>query len=273
MAKLKAEELLMEITRYCNLDCRHCFRGESQNAFMSTETIYNLLRNLDEIEKLVLSGGEPFMAVKQLNDVADAIYRNRIKVNQISVITNGTILNSEVIRALEKLQMVCNTLHVRVSNDKFHQMELERRHLVNKRLVNFTLLEKMFGAELYGTPRKGMVMSLIEAVGRAKLLTQEEMDEVNEWGEYPTLYTLTNSNVFGGADLTVQHKPPYYAGDMWIRSLMNIDVNGYLTDSYATYEDADSHNIDGCNINYVGLLEAVRNNSERVCVVKEKRLK
>ena len=274
MAKFKAEELLMEITRYCNLDCRHCFRGESQNAFMSTETIYNLLTNLDEINKLVLSGGEPFMAVKQLNDVADAIHRNGIKVNEISIITNGTILNTEVIRALEKLQMVCKELKIRVSNDKFHQMELEKRQLKNRRLVNFDLLEKIFGATWYGTPRKEHVVSLIENVGRASRLTQDDMDEINNFGEYPTLYALTNANIFNGADLSITPKVPYYAGNMWIKSLINIDVNGFVTDYYASYEEADSRVVDGCNINYVTLLEAIRTNSERVLMTaKQKGLK
>jgi len=274
MANLKIEELVMEVTRYCNFDCKHCFRGESQNAFMSTETIYNLISNLSEIEKLVLSGGEPFMAVKQLNDVAEAIRRNGVIVNQISIITNGTILNTEVIRALEKLQMVCRNLSIKVSNDKFHQMELERKGLKNRRLVNFDLLSKMFGAELYGTPRREQVLSLIEYVGKAKRLTQDDMDRINEWGEYPTLYALTNANIFNGADLTVKHELPYCDTEtMTIKNLTNIDVEGYLSDSYASYEDADSHRDLACNINYVGLLLAVGNNLDRIQEGTKKGLK
>jgi len=261
MEKIRAEELIMEVTRYCNFDCKHCFRGEAQNAFMSTETIYNLFRNLEEVEKLVLSGGEPFMAVKQLNDVADAIHRNGVIVNKISIITNGTILNTEVIRALEKLQMVCRELSIKVSNDKFHQMELERMGLKNRRLVNLDLLNKMFGAELYGTPRRELMFSLIEYVGKARRLTQDDMDKVNNWGEYPTLYALTNANVFFGADLTVKHELPYCDYDcMTIKNLANIDVEGYLADSYASYEDSDSHRDLACNINYVTLLAAVESN-------------
>ncbi len=273
MAKLKVEEMIMEITRWCNLDCGHCFRGDAENAFMSFETINNLLGNVDEISKLVISGGEPLIAVAQLNAVADAISRMGIKVDQISIVTNGTILNSDVVRALEKLEMVCKSFNVRVSDDKFHRMALERNNLTNKRMVYFHLLKNLFGATLYGTPRKEKKLSLIEAVGRAKKLTQSDMDEVNAYGEYPTLYALTTSNIFFGADLTVQYEIPVYAGNMWIKNLINIDVNGYLTDSYASYEDADSHNISECNINNVGLLEAVRNNSERVYMVKQKKLK
>jgi len=273
MANLKIEELIMEVTRYCNFDCKHCFRGEAENAFMSTETIYNLMSNLKEIEKLVLSGGEPFMAVKQLNDVAEAIRRNGVIVNQISIITNGTILNTEVIRALEKLQRVCKNLSIKVSNDKFHQMELERNGLKNRRLVNFDLLSKMFGAELYGTPRREQVLSLIEYVGKAKRLTQDDMDRINEWGEYPTLYALTNANIFNGADLTVKHELPYCDTEtMTIKNLTNIDVEGYLSDSYASYEEADSHRDLACNINYVGLLLAVGNNLDRYKDAKQKRL-
>jgi len=272
MRKLKAEELLMEITRMCNLDCKHCFRGEAQNAYMSIETIRNLLSNVDEIDKLVLSGGEPFLAVLQLNEIADCISRNQIKVNSISIVTNGTVLSSDIIRALEKLQMVCKELNIRVSDDKFHRMAVERNGLVNRRNTYFQLLNNMFGARWYGPPRKESVLSLIEYVGRARELTDQDMEEVNSFGDYRTYYTLTNSKIFNGADLTVEHTPPVCVGNLWIKNLMNIDVNGYLTDSYASYEDADSHNIDACNINIVTLLEAVRNNSERVQAIK-KRLK
>ncbi|MBQ4032283.1 MAG: radical SAM protein [Bacilli bacterium] len=272
MAKLTVEELIVEITRACTLDCKHCFRGESQNAFMDLQTIRNLFGNVEYIKKLVLSGGEPFLAIQQMNEVADLIRRYNIRVDEISIITNGTVLTTDVIRALEKLQMVCGEFNIRVSDDKFHMMALDKKGLMNRRNVNFDLLSKIFGATKYGTPRKETILSLIENVGRARNLTQDDMDEVNSYGDYQTYYTLSDSSFFGGADLTLQFKPPYYAGSMLIKSLVNIDVNGYLTDSYASYEDADSHNIDGCNINYVTLLEAVRNNSERVAMVKEKRL-
>lgn len=273
MAKLRVEEMIMEVTRWCNLDCWHCSRGEAQNAFMSFETINNLLSNVDEISTLVISGGEPLIAVPQLNAISDGISRMGIKVNQISIITNGTILNADVVRALERLDMVCKILNVKVSDDKFHKMALERNNLTNRRMVNFNLLKNLFGATLYGTPRKEKILSLINAVGRAKELTQSDMDEVNAYGEYPTLYTLTNSHIFNGADLTVQHELPAYIGDMWIKNIVNIDVNGYLTDSYASYEDADSHNIYECNINNVSLLEAIRNNYDRVDMIKQKKLK
>ena len=272
MAKFKAEELVMEITRCCNLECKHCFRGDAQNAFMSTETINNLLSNLSEIGHLVLSGGEPFIAIRQMNEVADTLHKMGIKVGKISIITNGTLLNSEIIMALEKLQMVCGELSVKVSDDKFHKLELERTGLLNRRNSHLNILKKLFGAEEYGTPRRGTTISIIESVGRARKITPNEMDIINSSGEYQTFYTLSDSHIFEGADLTLERRPPYYAGNMVIRSLVNIDVNGYLTDSYASYEDADSHNIDACNINIVTLLEAVRNNSERVHMGKEKRL-
>ena len=272
MAKFKAEELVMEITRCCNLECKHCFRGDAQSAFMSTDTINNLLSNLYEIDHLVLSGGEPFIAIRQMNEVADAIHKMGIKVGRISIITNGTLLNSEIMMALEKLQLVCGELSVKVSDDKFHMLELERKGLLNRRNSHLNILKKLYGAEEYGTPRREAALSIIESVGRARKISQEEMDMINSSGEYQTYYALSDSYWFQGADLTLQRKPPYYAGHMLIRSLVNIDVNGYLTDSYASYEDADSHNIDACNINIVTLLKAVRNNAERLEMVKEKRL-
>ena len=269
MAKLKLEELVMEVTRCCNLECKHCFRGDAQCAFMTTRTINNLLSNVEEIDHLVLSGGEPFIAIQQMNEIADAIYKMGIKVGKLSIITNGTILNADILVALEKLQMVCEELSIKVSDDKFHRLELERTGLMDKRNSHLKILKKMFGAEEYGTPRRDVVLSIIESVGRARSLSPDIMDMINSSGDYQTFYALSDSYWFEGADLTLQRKPPYYAGQMRVRELVNIDVNGYLTDSYASYEEADSHNIDACNINIV---EAIRNNADRVTWVKEKRL-
>ncbi len=273
MEKYKVNRLLLEVTRLCNLDCKHCFRGEAENVFMGYETITNILKNISEINHLTLSGGEPLLALNQLNAIAEYIKRNDIMVNDITIVTNATVLNADVIRVLEKLQMVCRDLHIRVSDDKFHRMALERKGLVNRRLVNFELLHKLFGATLYGTPRKDRVPSIIESVGRATKLTNEDMEEVNSYGDYRTYYVLSKSAFWEGVDMTVQYDIPKYIGHHEIEGLLNVNAHGYLTDSYASYKDADSHNIEECNLNNVGLLEAIQNNSLRVYALKNQKEK
>ncbi len=263
MTKFKVEEMVMEVTRCCNLDCMHCFRGNAQNSSMSTETINNILGSVNEISKLVLSGGEPLLAIRQLNDVADMIHSYGIKVDEIAIITNGTVLNSDIIRALEKLQMVCKKISIKVSDDKFHRIALEQSGLKNKRNAYFKVLKDLFSATYYGTPRRETVLSLVESVGRAKTLTREDMDRVNSYGDYQTYYTLTDDEMFG-TEITVNFSPPYYAGNLTIKNMVNIDVNGYLIEDYSSYEEADSKNIPGCNINNVNLLEAITNNLLRI---------
>ena len=273
MAKYRVDRLLLEVTRLCNLDCKHCFRGEAENVFMSFETIANVLKDISEIEHLTLSGGEPFLAMNQLNAIAEYIKRNGIMVGDISIVTNATVLNADIIRVLEKLQGVCKTFNIRVSDDKFHRMALDRKGLTNRRFVNYELLHKLFGATLYGSPRRDRVPSIIECVGRARLLTQDDMDEVNSYGDFDTFYTLSNSALWDGADLAVKYDIPSYRGFHSIAGLLNINAFGYLTDTYASYKDADSHNIEECNLNNVGLLEAVRNNSLRVYLVEHQKEK
>lgn len=273
MEKYKVNRLLLEVTRLCSLDCKHCFRGEAENVFMDYETIGNILKEIGEIEHLTLSGGEPLLAINQLNAIAEYIKKNGIVVSDISIVTNATVLNVDVIRVLEKLQSVCMNFHIRVSDDKFHKMALERNGLTNRRLVNFELLHKLFGATLYGTPRKDQVPSIIESVGRATKLTNEDMEEVNSYGDYRTYYVLSKSAFWEGVDMTVQYDIPKYVGHHEIEGFLNVNAYGYLTDSYASYEEADSHNIEECNLNNVGLLEAIHNNSLRVYALKNQKEK
>jgi len=251
------DDLMLEVTRNCNLDCLHCLRGESESEFMTPEVVRNVLKDVNKINKLVLSGGEPLLAFKTLSQIASVIKERNIDVDTISIITNGTVLSEKTLFVLRRLQGVCNHLSLKISDDKFHQVELQRKNLTAKRNRNFLVYKKFFGAELYGTPTKGGVLSIIEAVGRAKNLTQEQLDEINAFGDYPTNYVLSNSYVFMGADLTTVYKTPRYVNGV-VKELVHVDYEGYLTSGGISYEESDERKDEGCNLNTATFLEALQ---------------
>lgn len=57
--KLNIYNLVLEVTRRCNMCCAHCLRGEAQNMDMQKETIDKLLDQTDSISMVTFSGGEP----------------------------------------------------------------------------------------------------------------------------------------------------------------------------------------------------------------------
>ena len=47
----------IELTQKCNLDCKHCFKGESTNISITREIIEKVFDEVKFVETLDLSGG------------------------------------------------------------------------------------------------------------------------------------------------------------------------------------------------------------------------
>ena len=64
--------LELQLTRRCNLACRHCYLGPAQNADLDRELLYSVLDELDAMQglRVLLSGGEPllFPGFEELNE-------------------------------------------------------------------------------------------------------------------------------------------------------------------------------------------------------------
>lgn len=91
----------LEVTRKCNLACLFCSNKSSEvlEGEFSTSEIFDLVDNLREVgvEDLRFYGGEPFLR----NDLFEIIERIHSYMN-ISIYTNGTILNENILKSLKK---------------------------------------------------------------------------------------------------------------------------------------------------------------------------
>jgi len=80
------------ITRKCPFECRRCFfcgskDGESVSVADAKEIIANLP---DDLEEIVLTGGEPFVNMRLLYDVLTEIKNRRFpELSRISILTTG----------------------------------------------------------------------------------------------------------------------------------------------------------------------------------------
>ena len=66
MEKVSLREVTLEIGRNCNLKCKHCMKGESENVAMSDEVMDALLDNVHFIDDLIIGGGEPLLYIERL---------------------------------------------------------------------------------------------------------------------------------------------------------------------------------------------------------------
>jgi len=107
------EEIVIEITNNCNLNCIHCYNdsGHKGEDELTLEEIYQLIDEIKRLGvlKINLSGGEPLMH-PHFFEIAHYIRDSSLGLD---LFTNGTLVTRRVARKLKEL----NVLKVSVSLD------------------------------------------------------------------------------------------------------------------------------------------------------------
>lgn len=121
--RLRLKYLFIELTRKCNMSCKHCLRGKSENKAISYEVLSRLLANVAEIGQLTLTGGEPSLASRELDYLVYCLRKYGVQVKSFVCYVNGAKHNPEFISALEKLYSLCKEKEqckLGISRDGFH---------------------------------------------------------------------------------------------------------------------------------------------------------
>ena len=83
---------VIEVTRRCNMQCRHCLRGDAQNVDISNEIIDRFFDGFADgavIENVVFSGGEITMNLDAIKYTLEVVKRKNISVDAFYMVTNG----------------------------------------------------------------------------------------------------------------------------------------------------------------------------------------
>lgn len=235
MERLNVRTLLLELTRQCNLECMHCFRGESENKYMSVNIIEKVMKNIARINTFLLTGGEPFLAIEQLRKITEILKQDRMNIRNFIIVTNGTVLDKEILNLLFTINEKTN-LEIRISNDKFHVMELEKRNLKTVKERNIELLKKYFNVSEEISHNN---LYFIDKVGRAANLTQQDLDYINSIGDTKIKYMFSNSLIL--EKYREEYPLPKLCEDNVVEGSLNIDVYGNITPTYYSFESEDSN--------------------------------
>lgn len=235
MERLNVRLMLLELTRQCNLECRHCFRGESENKYMSVDLIEKVFKNIARVNSILLTGGEPFLAKDQLKKISDILKQDKMNVGDCIIVTNGTILTDEILRILSTINAKTN-MEIRISNDKFHILELENKGLKEIKEKNVEFLKNCFNVSEDFQYDKVYV---IDKVGRAKSLTQEDLDYINNIGDTNIKYIFSNNLVL--QKYREIYPLPTLEEDNVVEGSLNIDVFGNITPTYYSFNAEDEN--------------------------------
>lgn len=254
MDKIGVRGLCLEVTRRCTLNCKHCMKGDSKKEDMSHETIDSIFKDVNDIQVLLFSGGEPFLAIDQLEYILNVIKRNNIHVYKVRIVTNATILNSRILKLLKELSKI-SKLDIKVSLNKFHQMEVDRIGATKKRDSNLNTLKELFNAKEYGREINNDLPKLLLSKGRAAQLSAEELEMINNSGEIKTNYTLDKDIYYG--KFINDFEPKYDENDRIAYGEVFIDVNGNIIYEACSYDEEDEQSCSEININQVSIIDAL----------------
>lgn len=89
----------------CNLKCRHCYLSCNQTnkskGILSADKVKTVLESVKDthLEEIYLYGGEPFLH-RDINN----IIRQCLKVTNVTMVTNGTLINDKKARFLRQIE-------------------------------------------------------------------------------------------------------------------------------------------------------------------------
>lgn len=256
------KKLCLQVTRNCTLECEHCLRGDRENKFMSFETIANILRDVDEIDELLFTGGEPLLAIDQILKTIEIIKNNNIKVSKITIMTNGTILNKSVRDAIRRLSNIAE-LSLELSSDVFHVLELVRLNLFEKWRKDSKVFFNELNADRYDWGIDDGTIKIdddyfcpILETGRAKTISKERLREINSLLNDHFYFVIWDSRILSRNEIIFK----YDSETNRANGIVYVNVNGNVVPWNMSFneEDEDAERYSS-NINKIGLLNAILN--------------
>ena len=142
MKKCYIQNLALNVTDNCNLECGHCLRGNRCMRNMSDEVISTTLSQVIGIGNLSINGGEPTLAVDRIEKIVDYIISNNILVEEFTTTINGTVYSEELLRLFKVMDEYINDSDTMamftISFDKYHIDEIKKLGLFEEYKENIT---------------------------------------------------------------------------------------------------------------------------------------
>ena len=243
---MKIDKMYLEVTRNCTLECEHCLRGNKEIKDMDLLTLENSLKDVREINTLLLTGGEPLLNIKILTELPRIIEKYNIAIHNISIITNGTVASINHVNALRAISKKCDSFDLILSSDLFHRLEWTRLNIKERVERNYNLYQEFFPMRKF-LDNDSFHSIVLLASGRAKSLSTERLKELEK--KYYIKYKFMTEE-----EQNLIRK----SGDS-IYGKLYINVHGNVTPYDVSFTDEDDCYNTELNVNYKSL-ESILNN-------------
>lgn len=207
---LNIANLIVEVTRKCNMFCEHCLRGEAQNV-----DIDSLFDQVEHIGNVTFTGGEPSLNVPALNYFLEQAKLRRVSISNFYIATNGKAIEIDFVIFLLKMFAYCDEKEfssVDISNDIFHNME---GGYDMELLQGLSFVHKKFGYDndnynynnyesLQGSGRAA------DYVGEGTNVNHGDIPEARDEFDYAEIYLNARGNIVIGCDYSFEDQDNKY---------------------------------------------------------------
>lgn len=125
MERTPVDQLIIEITRKCNMACDHCLRGDPENVVIDPEYINEIMSQVSSIGMLTITGGEPSLHPEIILDIVEAARHYGVDISNFYMVTNAKKVTETFSHAVMKLYWYCSDNDVSqlaISNDAYHDI-------------------------------------------------------------------------------------------------------------------------------------------------------
>lgn len=166
---LNFSDLVIEITRKCNMKCKHCLRGDSQNIDIDLSYIDKLFEHTQDIYCLSITGGEPTLNIKAIKHIIKSAKQHNVEIHSFFLATNGKKITKTFVHTLLDLYYICSEYDrddascVCISQDKYHENIQQKNEDLLKPLSFYSETAKTTDFEQISLIKMGRAKNLSNA--------------------------------------------------------------------------------------------------------------
>lgn len=184
-------------------------RGNSQDRNINVHYIESLFRKVKNIKVLNITGGEPSLAIRELDTLIDLIDHYKVKIDSFYIATNASLYDPEFAKLCAELGVFCITnknSEIAISNDKYHKLNKDQVKLLSQ--LKYTKMRYNDNEKSYSIENKGYLIKQ----GRQKTgrkLIEYPFKIKNKTITENEIYLNCNGNIINGSDWAYDNQERY----------------------------------------------------------------
>ena len=122
--KININNLIIEVTRRCNMQCKHCLRWDAENLDMNLDYVENIFKQISTIWSITFSWWEPSLVPDIIKWVLNLANKYNISIWNFYIATNWKFISDKFIKVCMDLYLYCYDKEyclINLSNDIYHQ--------------------------------------------------------------------------------------------------------------------------------------------------------